>query len=346
VRARPDLRPDLVVAHGGCGAPTLFLPEIVKCPIINYCEYYFALGRCDISYRIDLPPAEPAHFYPRCINAIVLASLVDCDSGYSPTAWQRQSFPKRFWPKIEVHFDGIDTELYRPRSVQRVIAGNAVPPDTRIVTYVARGLESMRGFDQFMKVARRIYRERSDVLFVVVGSELTYYGWDKLHIEGPGARGQGSERGLTPDSSPLTPSFKQWVLSQGDYDLSRFVFIDHLLPEQLAEVLCLSDLHIYLTVPFVLSWSMLDALASGCLVLASDVPPVREVIEAGVNGLVAPFYDTELLAEAALDVLRDPAAYQPLRDAARARMEEQYSIEASIPQLRAYFERVAARGAP
>jgi len=322
VRARPELKPDLVVAHGGCGAPTLFLPEVLTCPIVNYCEYYFALGRCDISYRIDLPPAEPAQFYPRCINAIVLASLVDCASGYSPTEWQRQSFPQRFRPKIEVHFDGIDTELYRPRVVPRVIAGNAVPADTRIVTYVARGLESMRGFDQFMKVAQHIARERSQVLFVVVGSELTYYGWDKLHT------GQ--------------PSFKQWVLSQGSYDLSRFVFIDHLFPEQLAELLCLSDLHLYLTVPFVLSWSMLDALASGCVVLASDVPPVREMIEHGRNGLVAPFFDTDSLAETALRVLNDPAAHRALGVAARAEMQAKYSLDVAIPQLKAYFERVAS----
>jgi len=322
VRARPEWKPDLVVAHGGCGAPTLFLPEVLTCPIVNYCEYYFALGRCDISYRIDLPPAEPAQFYPRCINAIVLASLVDCASGYSPTEWQRQSFPERFRPKIEVHFDGIDTELYRPRVVPRVIAGNAVPADTRIVTYVARGLESMRGFDQFMKVAQRIASERSQVLFVVVGSELTYYGWDKLHT------GQ--------------PSFKQWVLSQGSYDLSRFVFIDHLFPEQLAELLCLSDLHLYLTVPFVLSWSMLDALASGCVVLASDVPPVREMIDHGRNGLVAPFFDTDSLAETALRVLNDPAAHRALGVAARDEMQAKYSLDVAIPQLKAYFERVAS----
>ena len=322
VRARPEWRPDLVVAHGGCGAPTLFLPEVLRCPIINYCEYYFALGRCDISYRIDLPPAEPAQFYPRCINAIVLAGLVDCASGYAPTQWQKQSFPERFHHKIEVHSDGIDTELYRPRSAPRVIAGNPVPGGTRIVTYVARGLESMRGFDQFMKVAQRIARERSDVLFVVVGSELTYYGWDKLHT------GQ--------------PSFKQWVLGQDDHDLSRFVFIDHLLPEQLSEVLALSDLHIYLTVPFVLSWSLLDAMASGCVVLAADVPPVREVIEPETNGLVAPFFDTDTLVETALRVLADPAAFRPLGLAARRTMEERYSIDAAIPELREYFERVAS----
>jgi hypothetical protein len=85
LRARPGLRPDLVVAHGGRGAPTLFLRDLLDCPIITYCEYYFATSHRDISYRIDLPPAEPAPFFPRCINAPTLVSLVDCDAGYSAT---------------------------------------------------------------------------------------------------------------------------------------------------------------------------------------------------------------------------------------------------------------------
>ena len=114
LRASPSLRPDLIVAHGGRGAPTLLLREVVDCPIVIYCEYYFANGHRDISYRIDLPPAEPAPFFPRCINAPTLATLVDCDAGYSATRWQQQSFPERFRSKIEVHFDGIETDLYHP----------------------------------------------------------------------------------------------------------------------------------------------------------------------------------------------------------------------------------------
>jgi glycosyltransferase involved in cell wall biosynthesis len=324
VRTRRGPQPDLVVAHGGSGPPTLFLPEVLDCPLVNYCEYYFAPRRRDLSYRIDLPPAEPAPFYPRCINANTLAALVGCDAGYSPTHWQRQSFPERFWPKIEVHFDGVDAELYRPRSVPRVLAGREVPAETRIVTYVARGLESMRGFDQFMRVAQRVARERANVLFVAVGGEKTYYGWDELHT------GQ--------------PSFKQWVLSRGDYDLSRFVFLDQIEPQELANILCLSDLHIYLTVPFVMSWSAFDALACGCVVLGSDIPPVREVIEPGRNGLLEPFFDTDRLTETALRVLDDPEAHRPLGRAARTLMEERYSLEVAVPGLKDYFERVAGAG--
>lgn len=323
VRGRPDLRPDLVVAHGGRAAPTLFLPEILDCPIINYCEYYFAPSHRDISYRIDLPLVDPSQFYPRCINAMTLVSLVDCHAGYSPTRWQRETFPKRFWPKIEVHFDGIDTELYKPRSVPRIVAGRSISADSRVVTYVARGLESMRGFDQFMKLAQRIAQEHFDVVFIVVGGEEIYYGWDKLHT------GQ--------------PSFKQWVLSQGDYDLSRFIFLNYIEPSVLSEILCLSDLHIYLTVPFVLSWSMFDALASGRVVLASEVDPVLEVIEPDKNGLLAPFFDLDALGEKALKVLRNPAEFQPLGQAARTLMETHYAIDVCVRPLKDYFERVAGK---
>jgi glycosyltransferase involved in cell wall biosynthesis len=319
LRSRSDLRPDLIVAHGGRGAPTLFLRDVVDCPIMVYCEYFFAASHSDISYRIDLPPAEPAPYFPLCINAPTLASLVDADAGYSATNWQKASFPKRFHPKIEVGFDGIDTELYRPGPAPRRIGERTIPADTKVVTYVARGLESIRGFDLFMKVADRIARERSDVVFAVVGGEEIHYGWDRLHT---GA-----------------PSFKRWVLDRGNYDLSRFMFLGRIVPEALADVLRISDLHVHLTAPFVPSWSLFDAMSSGCVVLGSDVAPVRELIEPGVNGLVEPLFDVERLAGAALRVLADPAGHAPLARAARETIEGRYDIDTCIPLLKAIFER-------
>ncbi len=325
VRARPELRPDLVVGHGGRGSPTVFLPEILDCPIVNYCEYYFSKSHSDISYRIDLPlPEDVAPFFPRCINASVLVALNHADAGYSATRWQRDSFPERYRHKIEVHFDGIDTQLFRPRIAPRVVAGRTIPAETRVVTFVARGLESVRGFDIFLKVASRIARERPDVLFVVIGSEQVYYGWDTLFTGGK--------------------SFKQWAADRTEHDSSRFLFLGHVEPEQLAELFAISDLHLYLTVPFVLSWSLINAMSCGCVVLGSDVPPVREVIEPGVNGLVEPLFDVDRLVETALQVLDDPARFQPLRTAARRRIEESYSLNVCIPALKAFFERVASTG--
>jgi glycosyltransferase involved in cell wall biosynthesis len=321
VRSHPEIRPDLVVGHGGL-TPTLFLRDLVACPLVDYCEYYFAPRGRDLVYRVDLPPVEPAPFFPRCINAATLVNLVASDGGYTASDWQRCSFPQRFRHKIEVHFDGIDTDLYRPRSVPRRLAGRNLPAVTRVVTFVARGLESMRGFDLFMQMAQRIQAEHADVLFVVVGTEETYYGWDRLFT------GQSS--------------FKEWVLKQANYDVNRFLFLGHLEPTELADVLCLSDLHVYLSVPFVVSWSLFNAMACGCTVLASDTAPVREVIEAGRTGRVEPLFDVERLAQTALRVLQDPAAHRPLGDAARALMEEKYSLDVSVPALKAYFERVAA----
>ena len=322
VRGRPDLRPDLVVGHGGL-LPALLLRDVLRCPFVDYCEYYFAQRRRDLTYRVDLPPVEPAAFSPRCLNATTLLSLADCDAAYAPTHWQRQSFPRRFWPKIAVRFDGVDTELYRPRQLPRVLAGHALSPATRVVTFVARGLESLRGFDLFARVAQRIMRKRPDMRFVVVGDETTYYGWDRLF------------------TAPA--SFKQWALGQGNYDLSRFVFLGQIEAEELAGVLALSDLHLYLTVPFVPSWSLFNALSCGCVVLAADVAPVRELIRPGQSGLVEPLFDVERLAEAALRVLADPAAFGPLGQAGRRLVQEQYSLDVAIPALKEFFERTALR---
>jgi glycosyltransferase involved in cell wall biosynthesis len=323
VRARPELRPDLVVGHGGL-VPTLLLREAVDCPIVDFCEYYFALRGRDLTYRLDLPPAEPSPFFPRCVNAASLASLEACDAAYAPTRWQRDAFPVRFRPKIAVCPDGVDTDLYRPGPTPRVVGGRPLPPGARVVTFVARGLESMRGFDLFLRAAGEIARRRPDVVFAVAGEEATHYGWDLLHTGGQ--------------------SFKQWAVGRGDYDLSRFVFLGHVEPEVLADVLRLSDLHVYWSVPFVVSWSLLNAMATGCVVLAADTEPAREFIDPGQNGLLEPFFDVDRFVETACRVLDDPAAFRPLSASARRLLEENYGIDAATPVLKAFLERVAAAG--
>ncbi len=324
LRSMPDIRPDLIVANGGRGAPTLFVPEAMDAPIVTYCEYYFARSHRDLSYRLDLPPAEPAAFFPRVINAPTLVSLSAAKAGYSATNWQRASFPKRYQPKIEVHFDGVDDQLYAPGPRPTSIVGRSVPDGTKVVTYVARGLESVRAFDLFLAVADRIARARSDVLFVVAGDERAYYGWDSFHAGGI--------------------PFKDWAMARVGADPSRFVFLGHVPPGTLADVLRRSDLHLYLTVPFVASWSLFNALSTGLVVLGSDVGPVVEVIEPGVNGLVEPLFDVDRMAETALKVLHDPAEFAPLGHAGRRTIEASYSLDAAIPRLKDFFERTAGWG--
>ena len=319
---RENLQPDLVVGHSGL-ISTLFLRELYDCPIINYFEYFYRIENSDFSFRADLPRAPMRdRARARARNASLLLDLDNCDAGYSPTEWQRSRFPKEYLPKLSAIFDGIETDVWRPGlPTNDLIAGLALPPEVKVVTYVSRGMESMRGFDIFMRVAQRLCDERSDVVVLVIGEDRIAYGGDK--------RFTGEK------------SFKQWVLERGEYDLERIKFVGRVPAPTLARIFNRSDLHIYLTVPFVLSWSLMNALACGTTILASDTPPVKEMISHGQNGLLCDFFDVDKLVRQAHEVLNAPAAFRHLGAAGTELIREKYSIEVCLPQLSDLFTRIA-----
>lgn len=324
LKAQPRLQPDLVVAHSGFGS-SLYLPFLYDAPIINFFELFYQPSGQDLGYRPELPVEEDFLLRSKTRNAMMLLDLANCDQGWAPTAYQRNYFPPEFHSKIKVIFDGIDTSIYHRRSnpERRLSEKLAIPPGTRVVTYAARGFERMRGFDIFMKVAKRIYEVHPDVLFVVAGSDNVHYGPDL--------------------DFTAEPSFRKQVLKQDNYDLSKFIFTGWVEEAQLATVLSLSDLHLYLTQPFIASWSMVNAMACGAVVLASDQVSVREYLRPGENGLLADFFDVDGLARQALEVLRDPAAARPLGEAAMRDAREKYSIEVALPRLAAFFEETARK---
>lgn len=321
-KARNDLQPDLIVAHSGFGS-SLFLRELFDCPIVNFFEYFYHPRGSDTDFRPELPPAEQVRLRTYTRNAMLMLDLENCDAGYSPTQWQKSRLPEAYQDKIEVIFDGIDTNLWRKKSsVPRQFLGHDIPPDTKIVTYVARGFELMRGFDIFVRTAKRIYQQHSSVLFVVVGSDRAYYGSDDRLTGGV----------------PL----RHWLFSKYDIDPEKFLISPPIPGEQLVDLFNISDLHIYLTVPFVLSWSLFNALACGSVVLASDTAPVAEVIEHEKNGLLADFFDVDALAEQALRVLRNPEEFQPLGQAAQATIHDTYCLDKTLPRLQDLFHRVTS----
>ena len=260
-------------------------------------------------------------------NAVLLFDLESCDLGYSPTAWQRDRLPWTYRPKVRAIFDGIDTTVWHPRTgIPRRFGKVPVPDGTKLVTYVSRGMESIRGFDVFMRAANLVCRRRSDVLFVVVGDDRVCYGGD---AEFTGNR-----------------SFKEWVLAR---DVVRPVAVPLLpatLPRALlAELFAVTDLHVYLTVPFVLSWSLMNALACGAPVLASDTSPVREMIRDGVNGLLTDFFDVEALANRMDQVLDRPRDYRHLGENGAEMIRENYSLDVCLPRmLHLYQDAVTVRG--
>ena len=313
LRARPDIRPDLVVGHSGY-LSTSFLRELYSCPIVNYFEYYYRTTGSDMDFRPEFPYPEINRLRAHARNTILLLDLECCDLGYSPTQWQRDRLPWTYRPKVRVVFDGMDTGLWYPRAnLPRRFGNWTVPDGAKLVTYVARGMESIRGFDIFMKAANILCRRRKDVVFVVVGEDRVFYGGD--------AEVTGKQ------------SFKEWVLSQDKYDLSRFHFAGRVPSTLLAELFSITDLHVYLTVPFVLSWSLMNALACGATVLASDTAPVREMIQHGSTGLLTNFFDAEAMANRVEAVLDSPGDYRRLGRNAVTMIRDLYSMDVCLPRM-------------
>jgi glycosyltransferase involved in cell wall biosynthesis len=185
----------------------------------------------------------------------------------------------------------------------------------------------MRGFDMFLKTAKRIYERYPDVVFIIVGTDKIAYGGDEEHI--------------APHKT-----FKEWALAQDNYDLSRLKFVGRVTPNDLGKLLATTDLHIYFTVPFVLSWSLMDALSCGAVVLGSATTPVKEMIRDGENGLLADFFDADALAAKAIAALKDVAGHRALGRKAEQIITERYSLEAVLPRMLDLYERTAAMKLP
>lgn len=316
-------RPDLVIGHSGFGS-TVLLKELFQCPVINLFEFYYQPHSDERAYRKEFPMEADYQRRLRVLNAAILSDLDAADAGYTPTHFQRNQFPHAYLPKIRMLFDGVDDALFRPMADGgRKIAGHELPTDRKIVTYVARGFESTRGYDIFIRAAKRIYEQYPEVLFVVVGSDRVCYGGDLRYIK--------------------QKTFKEHVEAVERPDPSKFLFTGLIATTELARLLAISDAHMYFTVPFVLSWSLFNALSSGCRVVSSATPPVREVIEHGYNGFLADFYDVEGHAENVLRVLRDAEGTRVVGVRARETIQARYSCARVIPQFERMISEVTGR---
>jgi glycosyltransferase involved in cell wall biosynthesis len=315
LQQQPHIRPDLIVAHSGFVSP-LFLRELYpQVPQIGYFEFFYHATGSDMDFRHDLPPPSPLDVLRlRARNAQLLLDLENCDAGYSPTEFQRLQLPVVYQTKVRRIFDGIDTDFWhRSPNPSRAWGGITIPAGHKVLTYVSRGFESIRGFDIFLQVADRVCRARQDVQVLVVGEDRIAYGGDVRYTEGK--------------------TFKEWAIARHRPDLTRIHFLGRLPPSQLAEVFSLSDLHLYLTVPFVLSWSLFNALSCSCLVLASDTAPCRELIQNGRTGLLTDFFNIEQWVERVLDILDRLESLTPLRQAGRKLIETEYALPTCLGQM-------------
>ncbi len=325
LRSVPQVQPELVIGHVSYGT-MLYLRTCYKCPFVGYYEMLPPPYWSDeLAYRREFPPPDYVRLFNATYHALTYLHLHAVDAVYTPTRFQMSTAPTEMQHKFKVLPEGIDCSFFQRRAIERPVEfrGIRIGPETRVVTYVSPGLESVRGFDIFMKAAKIIAQEVPDALFLIAGAERTIYGHEPFHI------GQ--------------QSFKQWVLSQDQYPLERFHFLGVIPVDQLATLFSLSDVHVYLTVPHLISQSMLQAMASACVVVGSRTTPVLEFIEDGQQGLLADFYDHEGLAARAIAALRDPAQYRPIGEAARDQMLAHYEVRNCLSNLGLWLQSFQAQ---
>ncbi|MBK5399806.1 glycosyltransferase family 4 protein [Pseudomonas sp. TH39(2020)] len=285
--------PDVILAHPGWGE-TLFVKDVYPdIPLIHFCEYYYHSKGADMGFDPEFPCAVDVSSRLRLLNSMHLLNLEQCDVGISPTHWQRSLFPPMYHSKIHVIHEGVPSQSPEPvpAASVKLPSGHVIKAGQSIVTYVARNLEPYRGFHSFMRSIPYIQAQCPDTQIVIVGGDGVSYGRMPIGYE----------------------SWRSKMVAELKVDLSRVHFTGKLPYETYRAILRVSVVHVYLTYPFVLSWSLLEAMASGCVVIGSDTAPVKEVIVDGVNGLLVDFFDSESIAGKVCNVLRSPGDFRLIK---------------------------------
>lgn len=326
-RGLMDLRkkgftPDLAFAHIGWGEALYFRDVFPDVPLIGHCEFYYHGDGADVDFDPEFSATIDDRMRIRTWNMIQLASIVSVDAGVSPTRWQRDLYPAELRGKIEVIHEGINTEAIRPDNTQRLLFpdGTALTKDMEVVTYTARGLEPYRGFHVFMKAAEQICRRRPQCHIVITGGDAVRYG-KKL---------------------PNGLSYREKLLREIEIDRSRVHFMGLVPYATHLRILQVSSAHVYLTVPFVLSWSMMEAMAAQCVIIGSATPPVEEVIEEGRNGLLCNFFSSQQIADRVDQVLDHPNRMRHLGEKARRDIIEYYDVKDKVAEYERLWQRLLA----
>ena len=300
--------PDVVCAHPGWGE-ALFVKEVFPdARLVGYFEFYYHGRGSDVGFDSEFPAAFDDLCRVRAKNATLLLTLDAADAGVAPTRWQRAQAPTEFRSKIDVVHDGIDTVVATPDpdACVKLADGRMLTTRDEVITFVARNLEPYRGFHAFMRALPDILVRCPTAQVLIVGADEVSYGV----------------------RNPAGGTYRASLLAEvGDaLDRSRVHFLGRLSYRDYLSVLQVSRVHVYLTYPFVLSWSMLEAMAAGCFVVGSRTPPVEEVIEDGVNGWLTDFFDRDALVERVCDALGAGHSLDALRAAARRTIVERFDL--------------------
>ena len=300
-----DFRPDIILGHSGWGGIMYFKAVYPSVRLVGYFEWYFCMNqKFRGAWFANLTPEQTRLFITQK-NAAMLSMLESCDACFSPMKWQRDRFPLRYRSKIHVIHEGVDTDYYSPGPSEIVERIPALAGAKEIITYVSRGLEPTRCFPVFMDALRLVLARRPDCHVLIAGDDKTYYG----------------------TKSPDGRSWKQIELAKGGFDESRVHFLGWVARDVYLAMLRASSVHVYLTLPFVLSWSFMQSMSAGCCLISSSTPPVQEVLRDGENGLLADIRSPENVADRICEALSDPSLRRRLGASARETILKNYRLE-------------------
>lgn len=296
--------PDVICTHTGWGEDLFLLDVWPTAKLIGYCEYYYNTDGFDLGFDPEYCSSDSLILQKlRGKNASILLSLQQVTVGVSPTRFQRSTYPQELRSRIRIIHDGIDTRHAKPqKDLYLEVRGRRLSAADPVVTFVSRSLEPARGFHRFMRALPRFQELCPQAHIIIVGTSEGGYG-----------------------ARPDFPHKEQLLAElEGQINLDRIYFPGRLAYADFLRLLAISSCHVYFTIPFVLSWSLLESMAAGCVVVGSDTAPVREVIRHGENGLLVDYFNPDALANQMHAVLSDPGAYASLRLAARRTVISHY----------------------
>ena len=274
---RQGFTPDTILAHPGWGESLYVKDVFPDARLVHYCEWYYNAEGADLGFDPEFPITFDDRARVRTWNALHALNLTQCDAAVTPTHWQKSRHPEIFQPKITVQHEGIDTEGLGPDANATITtpSGVTLKAGDPVVTYVARNLEPYRGFHIFMRALEKLQQHHKTVQALIVGGDDVSYGKRPKDAK----------------------NWREKMLREVKLDATRTHFLGKLPRAQYIKVLQVSATHVYLTYPFVLSWSLLEAMACGANVIASDTAPVREVLRDGGNGVLVPFFEHGAVAQ-------------------------------------------------
>lgn len=304
-------RPDIIYGFAGWGS-TMFVKDVFPdVPLISYFEWFGKTENSVADFGGQIVSLEQKSKI-ESDNEHVLISLKNCDMAVTPTYWQRNQFPEKFHHKIQVIHDGLDTATCAPDPNARFLVQDKnleLGVNDEVITYGTRGMEPYRGFIQFMAAAGELLNRHPNLHIVIAGEDYSFYS-PKLENQ----------------------SYKTFALSQIELDMNRIHFVGMLPFHEYVKLLQISSAHVYLTVPYVLSWSILNAMSVECCVVASDTQPVQEAIKDNYNGFLFNFFDSNKLVEKVEYALDNQDKVQEIRKNARKTILENYALEKTLPQ--------------